>query len=233
MIEIKGQRFTQSDDGEITYFRRYLCDSEEEAMFGIPAIYLGLGLSAGGGARWEAGKWTRDASYKGFPDGFEPRESQETYELEGEFREEKIENFPDRELLEEEYGAYYDEESNLIQFPETIPTPVAKRMGGLTKSQKKEGPNPLYGLRTYPVFYEIARHGYVRERVPADVHKRKGTVVDRLPSGFDYQGTAQHWWVDAPRLSKSGRFWRITEIYREIDAMPHLIALAQLTAVSK
>lgn len=85
--------------------------------------------------------------------------------------------------------------------------------------------NPLFGVRTYPVYYDVATHSYVRKRVPADVYRRAGTVVERLPAGFEYDGDAKAWLYDAPDRQKEGSAWRITERAKEVDKLKHLQAL--------
>lgn len=227
MITIKGKTFQVSDNGLVAIRLKYLCDSEDEALTGIPASYRGLIRRGHSGGTWDADdqKWIVETTYQGLVAG-DPSEDLDQYEIGGEFREEPIESFPERAALVREHGAYIDE-SGRMKFPEALPTKSAGSFGGATSSQSSQD-NPLFGLTTFPVYYERASHTYIREKVPATVHKRKGTILANLPSGFDYDGDAKAWFVDAPNIRKTGNCWTITENFKEIDAMPAIKTLMAL-----
>lgn len=223
-VQIKGKKFTVSDQGLIALMLRYFCDTEDEAIFSIPDSYRGLIRRGHNGATWEPDddKWRVDVTYQGLADGSQPGDDMDSYEISGEFREEPIESFPDRDLLVSQYGAYFEE--GRLKFPETL---------GGTKaatgySSKTSAKNPLFGTTSYPVYYEVASHSYVRNTVPASVHTRVGTVLDTLPGGFDYRGNSKSWFVDAPQLRKTGNAWQITERFKDLDALVHLNALMKL-----
>lgn len=227
MITIKGKTFQVSDTGLVAIRLKYLTDSEDEALTGIPYAYRGLIRRGHSGGTWEPddNKWIVDVTYQGLVAG-DPSEELDQFEISGEFREEPIEAFPERAALQSNYGAYIDNEGR-IKFPETMPVKASASFGGATTSQSSQQ-NPLFGLTTYPVYYERASHTYVRSNVPGIVHRRKGTIITNLPSGFEYGGDAKAWFVDAPAIRKTGNCWTITENYKEIDALPAINALMAL-----
>lgn len=214
-----------SDQGMIAITLNYLCDSEDEAIFGVPINYRGLIRRGHNGGTWDPDdeKWKVNVTYQGLADGASPSEDLDTFNIDGEFREEPIESFPNRQLLVANYGAYYEE--GRIKFPETLSG--TKAATGLSSARAAEK-NPFFGVTSYPVYYEVASHTYVRPSVPARVHRERGTVLDRLPSGFDYQGNSKSWFVDAPSLKKIGNCWSITERYKDLDDLVHLNALMRL-----
>ena len=222
--QIKGKSFQVSDTGLIALRLRYFCDTEDDAIFGVPASYRGLIRRGHNGAEWDAeeDKWIVDVTYQGLVSG-DPSQDLDQYEIQGEFREEPVESFPDRAALIASHGAYIEE--GRLKFPETMP---AKTGSGFTSGKATSEQNPLFGLTSYPVYYEQASHTYVRTHVSASVHNKVGTVIANLPSGFEYDGPAKAWFVDAPQLRKTGNAWTITERYKEMDAMKHINALYSL-----
>lgn len=222
--QIKGKSFQVSDTGLVAIRLRYFCDTEDDALFGIPSTYRGLTRRGHNGAVWDASEdqWIVDVTYQGLVSG-DPAIDLDQYEIQGEFREEPIESYPDRAGLVSTYGAYIEE--GRIKFPETMPT---KASTGFTSGKTSTQQNPLFGLTSYPVYYEQASHTYVRTSVPASVHNKVGTVLSNLPGGFEYDGPARAWFVDAPLLRKTGNCWTITERYKEMDAMKHINALYSL-----
>lgn len=227
MITIKGKTFQVSDTGLVAIRLKYLTDSEDEALTGIPYAYRGLIRRGHSGGTWEPddNKWIVDVTYQGLVAG-DPSEELDQFEISGEFREEPIEAFPERAALQSNYGAYIDNEGR-IKFPETLPTKSTSTFGGSTGTGSSEQ-NPMFGLTTYPVYYERASHTYIRSSVPSTVHKKKGTIITNLPAGFEYGGDAKAWFVDAPAIRKTGNCWTITENYKEIDALPAINALMAL-----
>ncbi len=225
--QIKGKSFQVSDTGLCAFRLRFFCDTEDDALTGIPGSYRGLLRRGNNGAEWDAGadKWIVDVTYQGLASG-DPAESLDQFELDGEFREEPIESFSDRAWLASNYGAYIDPADGLLKFPEYLPVSTGSGFSATSSSSRQQ--NPLFGLRTYPVYYEVATHTYVRTNVPASVRKRKGTIVNSLPGGFEYQGDVKTWFVDAPKTSKRGNAWTITERYKELDQFKAIAALKKL-----
>lgn len=249
MIELKGRKFRIDDEGMMTFSLRYHCDTEDEALFSVPTSYRGLVRKGHNGGQWDGdlSQWIVDATFSGLVSGdagLTP-EDQDQYLITGEWREEPIEAFPDRALLVREFGAFV--EDGKLKFPEKMPqstsaTAAAGALGfaagfavGLATQafsgnggDAQEEDNPLFGVTTYPVYYEVAERSYVRARVPAEVRRRIGTVLEDLPSGFEYDGEAKAWFVDAPTTQKVGNAWRIVERFREVDQLKHVQALYRL-----
>ena len=246
--ELKGRRFSIDDEGKVTFRLRYLADSEDEALFSIPSTYRGLVRRGHNGGVWDGdlSKYVVDAQYEGLADTGTDPEEQDQYLITGEWREEPIEAFPDRSLLVRDYGAYV--EDGKLKFPEKMPTNQAAEAassalgfavgflvgqavqafgGGNSESGEAED-NPLFGVTTYPVFYQTAERSYVRSTVPSDVYRRVGQVLERLPDGFDYDGDAVAWFVDAPTVQKVGNANRIVERFKEVDKLKHVQALYAL-----
>ena len=228
-VQIKGRKFSVSDQGLIALTLRYFCDSEDDAIFGIPPSYRGLVRRGHNGATWEPDDdhWIVDVTYQGLADGAEPGADLDDYEISGEFREEPIESFPDRAMLQRVYGAYIDASDGRLKFPELLPG-GGKSATGLSGSRRSGEKNPFFGLTSYPVHYEVAAHTYVRPSVPASVHTRRGTIIGSLAPGFQYRGRSQTWFVDAPLLRKRGNAWTITERFKDLDALTHHAALMKL-----
>lgn len=225
-VQIKGKSFTYSDTGLLALRLRYFCDSEDDAIFGVPASYRGLVRRGSNGGTWSPDdeKWIVDATYQGLADGKQPSEDLEQYDIGGEFREEPIESFPDRALLIANYGAYIDPGDGRLKFPEKLP----EKKRGSSSSRRASAQNPLFGLTTYPVHYEVASHTYIRTSVPARVHNETGSIRASLPAGFSYDGNAKAWFTDAPTASKRGNAWTITERWKEI-----VVQLAHIEALQK
>lgn len=223
---IKGKSFQVSDTGLVAMRLRYFCDGEDDALSGIPASYRGLLRRGHNGGTWSPDdeKWIVDVTYQGLLSG-DPGEDFDQYEIAGEFREEPIEAFPDRASLVRDYGGYLEE--GRLKFPETLPTKTNAGTG-LSGAKSSAAQNPFFGLTSYPVYYEIATHTYIRKTVPGSVHKRKGSILASLPGGFSYDGDAKAWFVDAPLVRKAGNAWSITERFKEIDALKHIRALYAL-----
>lgn len=249
MIELKGAKFTVSDDGMVKMQRKYHADTELAALTEIPNKYNGLIRRGHNGGQWDAGadEWIVTATYEGQLEDGSDNPELDQFEIVPEFREEKIENFPDRQALVDQFGAFV--EDGKLKFPEALPTraagtatgligaTVAGAAGfgaagiGLSAAQsalqaKNFEKNPLFGLTTYPVEYEVATHTFVRSQVPASAHRLKNTVITDLPAGFEYAGDTDAWFVTAPRIVKVGSAKRIVQRYKELPpVMKHIEAL--------
>jgi len=224
MITIKGKSLQKTRTGLITLRLRYLCDTEDEALFQVPQNYRGLLTESISGATWAVNddKWIIDVTYQGLAAG-DPSAELDQFDIQGEYREEPIESFPDQNYLRTNYQAFIDPTDGRLKFPETLSR--SKSSSSFSSNKKGTEKNPLFGLTSYPVCYEVASHSYVRSQVPSSVHKRKGTIIASLPSGFDYNGDSRAWFVDAPLVRKSGNAWTITERYKEMNDLPHLVGL--------
>lgn len=230
-VQIRGKKLQVSDTGLIAMTLRYFCDSEDDALFGIPDSYRGLIRRGHNGGEWDADedKWVVDVTYQGLS-GDTPPESSDQFEVSGEFREEPIESFPDRAMLTSTYGAYVDPTDGRLKFPEKMPAAQAGTGFGSTQSSQD---NPLFGLTSYPVYYEVAQHTYARLTVPGDVITKRGTIIQNLPSGFEYDGPARAWFVDAPLRRKVGSAWTITERYKEISQLKAFNALMSIISAGR
>lgn len=211
-IEIDKESFEVDRLGKIRLRRRYLTDSRTEALTGLPKFVEGLPLAGTRGSVWiskDDGRHVVDAVYEGLID--DPDESLDEFELITEEREQKIEAFRPRDILLTDYDGSYDEKTGDLIFPPTMPKPK-NRLGQpltLATTSESETPNPLYGAKTYPVPHTTAVWRLVRKKVPGSLTKQEGTVIDRLPSGFDYTGPKKQWYVRPLQKRKRGNAWTI------------------------
>lgn len=230
-VTIEKEKFSIDDRGRIRYQLRYKADSRTDALTGIPRTFEGLLLLGTSGTPWidKNGAYLVDATYGGLIGESNPE--LDSYEVIEEFQDKKLSAFPDRELLEEEFGAYIDPWGDL-RFPETLPK--TSRLGsGLSLNTYRDGDNaeeqnPLYDATTYKVAYAVAIHRMVRKRIPARFEKMVGTVVDRIPAQFEYSGRAESWWVQPLRRRKVGNAWDIEMRYEQVDDFKDQEALVKL-----
>lgn len=238
-IEIDKESFEIDRMGLMKVRRRYLADSRNEALTGIPGSVDGLPLVGVSGAIWISktdGRHLVDVIYEGimteFPDG-----EYDEFELITEEREMPIESFYYQGDLSSDYGAYTDPDTNRILFPPTLPKAKSQIGRPLTletmKDTSKEEPNPLYGTTTYPVTHTAATWRLVRKRVPNSLIKQERTVIDRLPSGFDYSGPKKSWYVRPLQKRKSGNAWTIEWNAIEISEFKDIEALLDIQRLSR
>lgn len=232
VTEIRGST-TDIDEktGEAVATVSWHCESLSEAKFDVPRTYDGYDLTSKRISPWDRvnGHYLAACQYRGTDnDDDQPSESTGTFEIVAEEREVPIENFPDRQWLIDEYGAF--EDNGILKFPMRIP----KRTGlgtGLQRSwvqSRGEGiDNPLFNARTYPEVYEVAVWTFFSKRVPVSLIRTAGTIIETLPAGFDGQGKNQYWRVEKPHRIKQGSGWRITWRARSLEGQPMLQALAE------
>jgi hypothetical protein len=218
-VEIDKETFEVDRLGLMKIRRRYLTDSRAEALTGLPMIVDGLPLVGTRGQIWISkndGRHVVDAAYEGLVG--DPDESLDEYELITEDREQKIEAFRPRDRLIEDYGASYDEKTDSLIFPPTLPRPASRLGQPLTVATTRrdrqgfdasEAPNPLYGAKTYPVPHTTAILRMVRKKVPGSLTKQEGTIIDRLPAGFDYSGPKKQFYVRPLQKRRRGNSWSI------------------------
>lgn len=231
-VIVDKESFDIGKDGRVVLRIQWLADNRSEAIRDIPMVQENLvrtGLSASPWISQDHGKYLVNATYEGLVDN-EQAEEAEQYELTSEYREAKIETFPDREILRAEYGAV--EEDGRLVFPPTIKTPTSGG-SGLGNRKTAEVANPFYNLTTYPVEYAVANWTILRKRVPAELERQVGTVISRLPSGFDYNGNAKSWLVRPIRRRKVGNMWEINVQYQQVDEFSDVEALLILLQKSK
>ena len=175
------------------------------------------------GLQWttKQGKWTMDATYVGIME--EPTEEQDETSITKEEVVKKIEAFPDRQRLKDEFGAYVDENDRL-RFPEFLPKPPIGTTGldpsnGLSGDQV---PNPLFNVTTYPAEVNRATWRLVRKRVPSTIRKISRTVIKSLPSVFKDDTPVQQWYVHPYQVRRRGEMVEISvefeEVGEEVDA---------------
>lgn len=231
-IEIDKESFDIDRMGMMRVNRRYLADSRNEALNDIPKQVDGLPLAGVSGVIWISktdGRHVVDVVYEGleteFPDG-----EYDEFELITEEREMPIETYAPFEILVEEYGAVSNTETRRVEFPETLPKQPSRLGQALTLDTMngKETPNPFYGVTSYGVTYTSAVWRLVRKRVPSNLIKQERTVIDRLPSGFDYSGPKKSWYVRPLQKRKSGNAWTIEWSATEVSEFKHLEALFTL-----
>lgn len=228
MIQIDKTHFSQRRGGPMVMKIRFAADSENEALTGIPYTQRGgaLVLQNKESVQWYPGaiKFIVDATYEGLLE--DPPADMDEYMIDGEFREEKIETFPKPELLVTEYGAY--KKNGEILFRETLDASAGSATGLPRQGSGSEVPNPLFGVKTYPVFYEVAEWSFVRKNIPPSIQRLRGKTVDRLPAGFRYDGEAKLWFVDKVPRRTRGNSWSGSVRYKQIDDTPHIKALQDL-----
>lgn len=230
-VRVEKEKFTKGRDGRMKLQVRWLATTRTEAINSIPSTYDNLQLTDLSGAPWidENGKYLVDAVYEGYNgSGNGPDVEFDQAEITGEMREVKIELFPDRDLLKTEYGAY--EEDGKLKFPAKLPN-TARTGNGLSVPEERD--NPFFNLTTYYVEYELAVHSFIRRTVPAALLKKQLTVVNQLPSVFEYAGQTKSWFLRPIRRRKIGNMWEITAEYEQVDEFGDKVALAALRAESK
>lgn len=218
-VEVGKETITKGRDGRVRISVQWLVDTRAEAINEIPSSYEGLGF-AGTQAQpltKKNGKYVVNASYEGLTDGAASGDPAfDQYEIIGEDREVKIEQFPSWGLLMDEFGAFI--EDGKLKFPETLPkkSKIGSGLGSVFDSEETED-NPMFGVTTYPEEYELARWSMIRRSVPRSIEKMARTVVNKLPAGFDYRGEAESWYVRPLQRRKVGSVWSITVEFQEID----------------
>jgi hypothetical protein len=70
----------------------------------------------------------------------------------------------------------------------------------------------------------------VRKKVPSNLEKQARTVIDRLPSGFEWSGPKTQWYVRPLQKRKVGNAWTIEWQAIEISGFPDLQVLYALQA---
>jgi hypothetical protein len=235
-VEIDKESFEVDRLGKMLIRRRYLTDSRSEALTGLPAAVDGLPRVGSRGQVWISstdGRHVVDAVYEGVTE--DPDETFDEYEILTEEREQKIESFEDQASLFNDYGARSNVETGRLEFPPNLPK-QPKRLGQpLTldsyKSAPAETPNPLFGATSYGVPYSMANWRMVRKKVPSSLIKMERTVIDKLPSGFDYNGPKKQWYVRPLQKRKSGNAWSIEWSALEISEFKDISTLMSIQAL--
>lgn len=222
-------KWQQRQGGPLVYRVRWKADTEEEAETGIPYFIKGgaLMLVDSSAVQWHPGAevFLVDAQYEGLLN--DPPPELDEFTIDGEFREEKIESFPIRSLLVEQFGAF--EKNNRLEFPRLLPKKAKTTTGVKAPGENAEDEeNPLYNVRTYPVFYEVANWRFVRKQLPSFVSGLPGQIVERLPDGFEYGGDAKMWFCTKAPRTKRGGSWSVSVHYKAIDKIRHVAALQAL-----
>lgn len=230
-VAVNSEKFSLGNDGRLRLQVQWLTDTRTEALRAIPASYEGLARTNASGSPFISegdGRYLVDAVYEGLIDDQAPEAEQ--YELGAEYREQKIETFPDREILMKEWGA--SEKDDKLVFTPTIKRPSSGGTG-LGSQKTEEVPNPFFNLTTYPVEYAVATMRILRKAVPAEIERAAGSVIERIPPGFDYQGNAKSWLVRPIRRRKVGNVWEITVTYQQVDEFRDVEALLLLLQKTK
>lgn len=231
-VIVDKESFDIGKDGRVVLRIQWLADTRSEAIRDIPMVQENLVRTSLSASPWiseDHGKYLCNATYEGLVEERPPEES-EQYEMTSEYREAKIETFPDREVLRTQYGAV--EEDGRLVFPPTIKTPTSGG-SGLGNKKSAEVPNPFYNLTTYPVEYAVANWTILRKRVPTELERQVGTVIGSLPEGFDYNGNATSWLVRPLRRRKVGNMWEIAVQYQQVNEFSDVEALLILLQKTK
>ena len=232
-VEIDKESFEVDRLGKMMIRRRYLTDSRSEALTGLPAAVDGLPRVGSRGQVWISsadGRHVVDAVYEGVTE--DPDETFDEFELLTEEREMPIESFPFLGDLNELYGAEVDPETGKVTFPETLPKPKSRLGQPLTlnsmKNKSDEAQNPMFGTTSFPITHTLARWSLIRKKVPQSLVRQERTIIDRLPSGFDYTGLKKRWYVRPLQKRKTGNAWSIEWAAFEVSAYNYLEALEQI-----
>lgn len=227
-VQIDKEAFTRDRQGRVVFNVRWKMDSRTEALRGVPMAFEGLPLEGVKGSPWigKDGEWLVDAVYQGLTDetsGSMGNGENDEYELITEVKEVPLEQFPDREFLEEEFGVRFVERDGQM-FP--VYMSINKRnqkIGSPLTLDSKRDPSksslevsPLNGVTSYPWPYVVAVWRFTRRTVPQSVVRDELSVIDRLPPGFDWRGPKLNWWVQPIQKRKVGNAWSIEWRAQEI-----------------
>lgn len=195
-----------SEDISLTTLRKTAAPS----MSGIPCVNVTRG--------WVAGFGIYKFSYEGFDDGFEPDDSDTTYELDISLSEDAIETFVNFAALRDEFGW----NPTKRQFAELY-TPGGKSGAALSKTadplialaQQKR--SPLYGTDSYLAVSAHYSVTYARKKVPASsvaltnciVTEPRGMKLFELPEW----AKKRNWLCLGPRVTHRGNVAQIAESY--------------------
>lgn len=163
-----------------------------------------------------------DAKFEGIV--IEPTKSDDQHMIAGEWREERIEAFPLRQKLIDEYGAY--EEEGQLKFPQYLPSGGRSKGSFQNATTSNAETNPLFGTTSYPVLRLVATQTMVRAVVPSSVYSEVGSVVKSLPGTFAPLSPPKRTWiVDTPVTRIRGNGVEIVRKWKEVDDLKHLEAL--------
>lgn len=229
--ELETQRITVTREGRVSLRTQFLFNSRAEMMRSYPRTLEGLGFAGFDGKPFirNDGKWVMGIAFEGIVE--EPTEKDDTFQLRGEEREVPIENFPDRALLEKEFGAY--EYDGALLFPYRLPrdsSTTALQAYQNNKGDEEDNINPLFNTRSYPVEYQVAIWRLVRRRVPQLLVGMVGSVQTKLPGGFSGMGAKSDasWYVRPLVVNKRGNAVEIEVQLKEISKFSALEALEKL-----
>jgi hypothetical protein len=227
MIQVDKTNFSMRRGGPMVLKIRFAADTEDEALTGIPYTQRGgaLVLQSAESAQWYAGseKFIVDATYEGLID--DPPPDMDEYSIDGEWREEKIESFPNRQLLIDQYGAYMKGAELLFR----------KRC---QRRRCRRRPAPTGILDGRGEYHErgenlpgLLRGGGMELRAEVD------RALDPAAAGQD-GGPSPGWlplrWrreavvCRKGAAAQPGSAWTGSVRYKQIDEMPHIKALQDL-----
>jgi hypothetical protein len=214
-------------DGSVTW----VCDTRAEAMYSVPVFYEGLALTTKSIVPWKGTtQFAARCKYQGQPGEASDGDEDGTFEIIPEEREVPIESYPDREFLVENYGAFLD--GDVLKFPQRIPRRASSGTGlapvrGAAPWAAGSQTNPLNGVRTFPMVYEVAIRTFFRKRFPARLDRQANTIIDELPAGFsNLRGPEKReWWVEKAHRVGVGDGVRITWRARSLEGQPALRGL--------
>jgi hypothetical protein len=196
------------------------------ALFSITAAEVAAAVGIGGlvctdrpFSQLEHGGYEVRFQFEGFNSevSFEQGEELCSYSFDTDMGEEPIETHPKFHKLKDEYGPLVDG-----KFPDTY-TPKAG--GGSTALAKNDGKgaksNPLAGLESWLKAGGVFSRSYAVSRVPTDIYKGIGTLVDYPPGAekLNIPRFKKRKWLKLPPIVQSGdkgagSAARVTERYR-------------------
>lgn len=171
----------------------------------------------------EFGVWDPDFTDNGYQvgiryEGIEPgtgQEREESWEYDGEWKEEPIEKHWNIDVLKRDYGAYFDANQNL-KFPEFLPkdsqsVAAAAQGFGQGLDSDKDVVNPLLGHKTYPLYLAVYSRTYVLENFPNEVVAAVGSILDAPRGLVGATPEGRNWLFMPPRVAKRGNAIEVTE----------------------
>lgn len=218
-FELHGEQGDQDELGVVTWMIPYYVESKA-AIFTVGEPPM-PGLSERrGGRRWRdaeeglKGAYEVEVTWEGYVGEGDPEDQEHVYNLDPEFREERIETHPLWVEIADFYRGTYDEENKEVSFKEfldhTSHTGLSSGKGPRKGKGKEAIKNPLFGVETYLELGGLFTESYLKNSYPTGILDRIGTIVKSLPAGFETPAD-KDWLFMPPSISKRGGVFTVTE----------------------
>lgn len=178
-----------------------------EALSVSVSLGLGVPLVSRNFKQSEEGGYEVTLHYEGLED--DAKEDQTTFEFDVSMSEDPIESHPNFEAIAKKYGWDAVERA----FPKSAPE--GTESGSALGKKSKAKTNPLYGLESYLAVGAVYRKTYAVKRIPANVLRGIGSIVERPPGVGQFNlpstGGKRNWLKLAPKIRRRGNSVEITE----------------------